>query len=40
MYRRILDMVAAYLNEMEVPKSTIELMISTGSSDIRWVHAK
>src|SRR5215472_2142471 len=38
-YRRLLDGVAAYLNEMEVPTSIVELMVATGSDDIRWVQA-
>jgi hypothetical protein len=37
-YRQMLDMVATYLNEMEVPGSIVELMVVTGSSDIRWVN--
>ena len=36
-YRRALAMIAAYLDEMEVPKSIIELMVATSSNDIRWV---
>jgi hypothetical protein len=36
-YRQVLGRIAAYLDEMEVPKSIIELMIGTSSSDIRWV---
>src|SRR5262249_47078306 len=36
-YRRLLERIDAYLNEMEVPKSIIESMIATGSGDIRWV---
>ena len=38
-YRRMLDGVRSYLDEMEVPKQMIELMISTGSAEIRWVDA-
>lgn len=37
MYRRVLERVETYLNEMEVPKSIIESMITTSSSDVRWV---
>jgi len=36
-YRQVLGRIAAYLEEMEVPKSIIELMIGTGSSDLRPV---
>jgi hypothetical protein len=36
-YRRVLARIAAYLDEMEVPKPIIESMIATGSGDIRWV---
>jgi len=38
-YRRALASIAAYLDEMEVPKSIIESMVTTSSSDIRWVDA-
>jgi hypothetical protein len=38
-YRRVLERIAAYLDEMEVPKSIIELMVATGSADINWVDA-
>jgi len=37
-YRQVLGRIAAYLEEMEVPKSIIELMIGTGSNDIRRVN--
>jgi hypothetical protein len=36
-YRRMLNNVTVYLNEMEVPRSIIESMVSTSSGDIRWV---
>jgi hypothetical protein len=36
-YRRVLGEIDTYLAEMEVPKSIIETMISTGSSEIHWV---
>jgi hypothetical protein len=36
-YRRILGNVTAYLDEMEAPKSTIDAMVGTSSSEIRWV---
>ena len=39
-YRRVLQSIAAYLDEMEVPKSIIESMIATGSSEIRWVNSR
>jgi hypothetical protein len=38
-YRRVLEKIAAYLNEMEVPKSIVETMVATSSGDIRWVTA-
>jgi hypothetical protein len=34
----MLDRVVGYLNEMEVPRSIVELMVATSSSDIRWVN--
>jgi hypothetical protein len=36
-YRKILDSTSAYLDEMEVPKPMIDAMVSTSSSEIRWV---
>jgi hypothetical protein len=36
-YRQVLGRIAAYLDEMEVPKSTVALMVATSSSDIHWV---
>lgn len=36
-YRRMLDTVRTYLDEMEVPKQIIETMVATGSAEIRWV---
>ena len=36
-YRRVLDSVVRYLDEMEVPKQMIESMVATGSAEIRWV---
>jgi hypothetical protein len=36
-YRRMLKNVTVYLNEMEVPRSIIESIVSTSSGDIRWV---
>jgi hypothetical protein len=38
-YRRALEKIMTYLDEMEVPKSMIELMVATGSGDIRWVQS-
>lgn len=38
-YRRMLDDVRHYLDEMEVPKQMIELMVETGSAELRWVDA-
>lgn len=37
-YRRLLGEVAAYLDEMEVPKPIIETMVATSSGDILWVN--
>ena len=36
-YRSILNRVTRYLDDMEVPKSMIDMMVNTGSSEIRWV---
>lgn len=36
-YRYALQEISRYLEEMEVPRSMIEAMASTGSADIRWV---
>ncbi len=36
-YRKILGSITAYLDEMEVPKPMIDEMVSTGSSEIRWI---
>jgi hypothetical protein len=36
-YRRILSSIISYLDEMEVPKPMIDAMVSTSSSEIRWV---
>jgi hypothetical protein len=38
-YRQVLASIAAYLDEMEVPKPIIESMIGTSSDDIRWVES-
>lgn len=39
-YRDVLQKISQYLEEMEAPRSLIEAMVSTGSSDIRWVEAR
>jgi hypothetical protein len=36
-YRQILGSVTTYLDEMEVPKPMADAMVSTSSSDIKWV---
>jgi hypothetical protein len=36
-YKQMLERIAEYLDEMEVPKSIIESMVSTGSAEIDWV---
>jgi hypothetical protein len=36
-YRRVLESISAYLNEVEVPQSVIESMVATSSNDIHWV---
>lgn len=38
-YRRMLDSVIRYLDEMEVPKQIAESMVATSSAEIRWVDA-
>ena len=38
-YRQMLGRIAAYLDEMEVPKPIIKSMIATDSGDIHWVDA-
>jgi len=38
-YRRELEDIDDYLNEMEVPKSIVELMVNTSSADLSWVDA-
>jgi hypothetical protein len=38
-YRREVDDIVAYLDEMEVPKSIVESMVNTSSDDLRWVGA-
>ncbi len=39
LYKHMFDDVRGYLEEMEVPKQMIELMVATGSAEIRWVDA-
>jgi hypothetical protein len=36
-YRKMLGMVTTYLDEMEAPKSMIDAMVNTSSSEIQWV---
>jgi hypothetical protein len=36
-YRRVLDEISRYLEEMEVPRPLIDAMVATSSADIRWV---
>jgi formylglycine-generating enzyme required for sulfatase activity len=36
-YRKILGSVTAYLDDMEVPKPMVDVMVSTSSSEIRWI---
>jgi hypothetical protein len=36
-YRRILETVTDYLDEMEVPRPMIDMMVGTGSSELRRV---
>jgi hypothetical protein len=38
-YRGVLDDVARYMAEMEVPRPMIDAMVATGSSEIRWVYS-
>jgi hypothetical protein len=38
-YRTVLDRIAQYLDAMEVPRPLIETMVSTSSSEVRWVDA-
>ena len=35
-YRRMLDGIVGYLEEMETPKPLIEAMVSTSSAEIQW----
>jgi hypothetical protein len=39
-YRRTLDEIGKYLDEMEAPRSMIDAMVATNSADIRWVDAE
>jgi hypothetical protein len=36
-YRKALGQIAQYLDDMEVPKALIENMVSTSSSEMKWV---
>ena len=36
-YKRILDIVSRYLEDMEAPRSIIENMIETSSADVFWI---
>jgi hypothetical protein len=36
-YRRMIESVTNYLDEMETPKPMIDAMIATGSAEMRWV---
>jgi hypothetical protein len=36
-YRGMLDSMRQYLDEMEVPKPMIDVMVATGSADIQWI---
>jgi hypothetical protein len=38
-YRRALNSIRLYLDEMEAPNPMIEAMVATGSADIKWVDA-
>ena len=36
-YKRMLDEISRYLEEMEAPRSMIDAMVATSSSEITWV---
>jgi hypothetical protein len=36
-YRRMLDNIIRYLDEMEAPRPIVDVMVATSSGDIRWV---
>jgi hypothetical protein len=38
-YRQVISAIEAYLMEMEAPRSIIDEMLATSSSDVRWVNA-
>jgi hypothetical protein len=38
-YRHALDEIARYLDEMETPRPMIDVLLATGSSEIKWVDA-
>ena len=39
-YAQMLDRVSQYLREMEAPEPIVQIMISTGSGEIKWVEDK
>jgi len=38
-YKRMLDEISRYLEEMEAPRAMIDAMIATSSAEIRWVNS-
>ena len=38
-YKRMLDEISRYLEEMEAPREAIDAMVATSSSEIRWMGA-
>jgi hypothetical protein len=38
-YRGVLDDIARYIAEMEVPRPMLDAMVATGSSEVRWVYS-
>jgi len=38
-YKRILDEISRYLEEMEAPRTAIDAMVTTSSSEISWVES-
>jgi hypothetical protein len=39
-YKRVLDDIARYMEEMDVPRPMIDAMVATSSSEMQWVDAK
>jgi hypothetical protein len=39
LYRKVLNNIESYLEEMEVPRPIIPAMVATSSSEVRWVDA-